>query len=143
MSAVARGESRLSGELTRPSLDLLLEALSREREIRRAAEEARNTLEALHRRQEQFATMAAHELYTPFTSLLSALSVLERANGREDDAKRPQLVEICLRQARRLRHLVEDLVLVARPTPAFAFDTAVSVKPVASALAAVMMTVPA
>ena len=124
MSAVARGESRLSGELTRPSLDLLLEALSREREIRRAAEEARNTLEALHRRQEQFATMAAHELYTPLTSLLSSLSVLERANGREDDAKRPQLVEICLRQARRLRHLVEDLVLVARPTPAFAFDTA-------------------
>jgi signal transduction histidine kinase len=113
----AAGEARIAGQVTRPLLDKLVESLGRERETRRVAEEARGASEHLRRRQQQFTTMAAHELRTPITALLGSLATLERL--LTPVALQPQelaLLTASSRQARRLARLVEDFMVVAKET---------------------------
>jgi signal transduction histidine kinase len=115
--AVAGGQSRIADQVTRPLLERLVEALSRERETRQMAEEARKASEQLLHQQQQFATVAAHELRTPVTALLLSLSTLQRL--RSPDRFTPQeeeLIAVCIQRTRRLARLVEDLVLVAEET---------------------------
>ncbi|HYY79242.1 MAG TPA: response regulator [Actinomycetes bacterium] len=113
--AAATGQSRIAGQVTRPLLERLVEILGRERETRRLAEEARRASERLRRRQQQFATVAAHELRTPITALLGSLATLERlvAPGQLS-GQELELLTASTRQARRLARLVEDLILVAK-----------------------------
>jgi len=113
----AAGQARIAGQVTRPLLDKLVESLGREREPRRVAEEARGASEHLRRRQQQFTTMAAHELRTPITALLGSLATLERLLTPVGLA--PQelaLLTASSRQARRLARLVEDFMVVAKET---------------------------
>jgi signal transduction histidine kinase len=113
----AAGEARIAGQVTRPLLDKLVESLGRERETRRVAEEARGASEHLRRRQQQFTTMAAHELRTPITALLGSLATLERL--LTPVGLQPQelaLLTASSRQARRLARLVEDFMVVAKET---------------------------
>jgi signal transduction histidine kinase len=115
ITAAATGQARIAGQVTRPLLERLVETLGRERETRRAAEEARRASERLRRRQQQFATVAAHELRTPITALLGSLTTLERLCSPERLAPEElELLSACTRQARRLARLVEDLILVAK-----------------------------
>jgi signal transduction histidine kinase len=115
ITAAATGQARIAGQVTRPLLERLVESLGRERETRRAAEEARRASERLRRRQQQFATVAAHELRTPITALLGSLTTLERLCPPERLApEERELLSACTRQARRLARLVEDLILVAK-----------------------------
>jgi signal transduction histidine kinase len=112
--SAAGGQSRIAGPVTRPVLERLVYALGQERETRKAAEEARAAGERLNERQQQFITMAAHELRTPVTALLGSLATLERLLRPE--RVRPaelDLLVACTRQARRLSRLVEDLMVVA------------------------------
>jgi len=114
VGGVAGGQSRIAGQVTRPLLDRLVDALNREHRTRQAAEEARRASEALLRHQQQFATVAAHELRTPVTALLLSLGTLQRLCS--PDRMTPQELEmlnVCIRRTRRLARLVEDLVLVA------------------------------
>ncbi len=110
----AAGQGRIAGPVTRPVLGRLVEALSQERETRKAAEEARVTLERLNERQQRFVTMAAHELRTPVTGLLGSLATLERLLRPEHVGPAElELLVACTRQTRRLGRLVEDLMVVA------------------------------
>jgi len=112
--SAAGGQARIAGPVTRPVLERLVDALARERETRKAAEEARLKSEQLSHRQQQFVTMAAHELRTPVTALIGSLATLERLLGsnRLDPAELDLLVASS-RQARRLSRLIEDLTVVA------------------------------
>lgn len=111
--AVARGEARLSGEVTRPLLERLIEALAKERGARRNAEEAVRAAKALIAKELEFSTMAAHELRTPLTGLLGSLLMLEKRSPELPDRER-ELIRIAVGQARRLERLAEDLVTIAQ-----------------------------
>jgi signal transduction histidine kinase len=113
----AAGQARIAGQVTRPLLDKLVQSLGRERQTRRAAEEAQGASEHLRRRQQQFTTMAAHELRTPITALLGSLQTLERLLGPAGlGPQQLALLEASSRQARRLARLVEDFMVVATET---------------------------
>jgi signal transduction histidine kinase len=117
VATAAAGQVRIAGRVTRPLLDKLVETLGRERQTRQAAEQARHASEHLRRRQQQFATMTAHELRTPVTALLGSLATLERLLS--PDRLQPQELELLAatsRQVRRLGRLVEDLNVVATQT---------------------------
>ena len=115
IAGAVAGEARIAGQVTRPLLAKLVETLGRERETRRAAEEARRASEHQRRREQQFATVTAHELRTPVAGLLGSLVTLERLLDPERLA--PQVRELlaaATRQARRLARLVEDFAVVAK-----------------------------
>ena len=113
----AAGQARIAGQVTRPLLDKLVDSLGRERETRRIAEEARGASEHLRRRQQQFTTMAAHELRTPITALLGSLATLERLlSPARLEPQELALLAASSRQARRLARLVEDFMVVAKET---------------------------
>jgi phosphoserine phosphatase RsbU/P len=112
--SAAGGQARIAGPVTRPVLERLVDALARERETRQAAEEARLASERLHHRQQQFVTMAAHELRTPVTALIGSLATLERLLGSSRlEPSELDLLVASSRQARRLSRLIEDLTVVA------------------------------
>jgi two-component system, OmpR family, sensor histidine kinase KdpD len=112
--SAAGGQARIAGPVTRPVLERLVDALARERETRQAAEEARLASEQLSHRQQQFVTMAAHELRTPVTALIGSLATLERLLGSSRlDPAELDLLMASSRQARRLSRLIEDLTVVA------------------------------
>jgi two-component system, OmpR family, sensor kinase len=86
-------------ELAR-TLDGMLQALSASREEQ----------EAMLRRQREFVADASHELRTPLTSVLANLDFLaETLDGEQGEA-----AESALRSSRRMRRLVQDLLLLAR-----------------------------
>jgi signal transduction histidine kinase len=117
ITAAANGQSRVAGQVTRPLLERLVELLGRERETRQVAEEARRTSERLLKQQQQFATVAAHELRTPVTALLLSLTTLQRLSPpKRLTAQEQELLAACMQRTRRLVRLVEDLVLVAKET---------------------------
>ena len=115
IAGAVAGEARIAGQVTRPLLERLVETLGRERETREASEEARRASEHQRRREQQFATVTAHELRTPVAGLLGSLVTLERLCA--PDRLPPQALELLAastRQARRLARLVEDFAVVAK-----------------------------
>jgi signal transduction histidine kinase len=114
ISGAVAGEARIAGQVTRPLLEKLVESLGRERETREVAEEARRASEHQRRREQQFATVTAHELRTPVAGLLGSLVTLERICARDQLPPQAQeLLTASTRQARRLARLVEDFAVVA------------------------------
>jgi two-component system sensor histidine kinase KdpD len=69
----------------------------------------RNGAEAFR---EAFAGILSHELRTPITSIHAAATLLMRA-GLDDEQREELLVDV-MEEAERLRHLVEDLVVLTR-----------------------------
>jgi signal transduction histidine kinase len=115
IAGAVAGEARIAGQVTRPLLERLVETLGRERETREASEEAQRASEHQRRREQQFATVTAHELRTPVAGLLGSLVTLERLCA--PDRLPPQALELLAastRQARRLARLVEDFAVVAK-----------------------------
>jgi signal transduction histidine kinase len=115
IAGAVAGEARIAGQVTRPLLERLVETLGRERETREASEEAQRASEHQRRREQQFATVTAHELRTPVAGLLGSLVTLERLCA--PDRLPPQAQELLAastRQARRLARLVEDFAVVAK-----------------------------
>jgi len=62
-----------------------------------------------------FLATAAHELYTPLTTLKASLQLLMKRSGRTD-ADREELLEVALRGANRLIRLVDNLIDLTRVT---------------------------
>jgi two-component system, OmpR family, sensor kinase len=76
----------------------------------RALGAARDEQEAMLQRQRQFVADASHELRTPLTSVLANLEFLaETLHGEQADA-----ASSALRSSKRMRRLVQDLLLLAR-----------------------------
>lgn len=76
----------------------------------RALGAARDEQDAMLRRQREFVADASHELRTPLTSVLANLEFLaETLDGEQADA-----ASSALRSSRRMRRLVQDLLLLAR-----------------------------
>jgi signal transduction histidine kinase len=114
ISGAVAGEARIAGQVTRPLLEKLVESLGRERETREVAEEARRASEHQRRREQQFATVTAHELRTPVAGLLGSLVTLERLGARDQlPPQARELLTASTRQARRLARLIEDFAVVA------------------------------
>ena len=115
IAGAVAGEARIAGQVTRPLLEKLVETLTRERETREVAEDARRASEHQRRREQQFATVTAHELRTPGAGLLGSLVTLERLCAPDQLAPPAQeLLTASTRQARRLARLVEDFAVVAK-----------------------------
>jgi signal transduction histidine kinase len=79
---------------------------------------ARSETEASLDRQRKFVADASHELRTPLTSILANLELLEaeldRPGGPRDADAAAEIAGSALRSSRRMRHLVGDLLLLAR-----------------------------
>ena len=71
---------------------------------------ARADIEAMLVRQREFVADASHELRTPLTSVLANLELLEARLEGED----AEIADAALRSSRRMRRLVQDLLLLAR-----------------------------
>jgi signal transduction histidine kinase len=75
-----------------------------------ALDASRDEQTAMLRRQREFVADASHELRTPLTSVLANLEFLaETLDGEQGDAARS-----ALRSSKRMRRLVQDLLLLAR-----------------------------
>ncbi|HEV2812073.1 MAG TPA: HAMP domain-containing sensor histidine kinase [Solirubrobacteraceae bacterium] len=76
----------------------------------RALDSARDEQDAMLQRQREFVADASHELRTPLTSVLANLEFLaETLEGEQADA-----ATSALRSSKRMRRLVQDLLLLAR-----------------------------
>ncbi|MDQ4048213.1 MAG: HAMP domain-containing histidine kinase [Actinomycetota bacterium] len=84
----------------------------------RELDAARGDTEASLDRQRKFVADASHELRTPLTSILANLELLEgelaRPGGPRDADAAAEIAGSALRSSRRMRHLVADLLLLAR-----------------------------
>jgi DNA-binding NarL/FixJ family response regulator len=109
---VAAGQTHLAGEVTRPLVDRLVNALNSERRTRFAAEEATRRLEVVNARQREFAVMSSHELRTPLTLLRVSLEALDDLHPDHEE-KRRILQRTAMEGARRLHRLVENLEVAA------------------------------
>jgi PAS domain S-box-containing protein len=88
--------------------------LEREREARRVAEEQAEQLQAFDRVRTDFVATVSHELRTPLTSILSAADYLATGTAEERAGDLDRFLEIIERNANRLSHLVEDLLVQSR-----------------------------
>ena len=77
----------------------------------RSLDEARGETEGMLARQREFVADASHELRTPLTSVLANLELLEHSLRDPDQT---EAAHSALRSSRRMRRLVEDLLLLAR-----------------------------
>src|SRR5690348_18334357 len=73
--------------------------------------EANTQLEAHHRLQQEFINIAAHELRNPIQPILSLSEIVR---GSEADEGKKDLLDVVVRNARRLRQLTEDVLDVTR-----------------------------
>jgi signal transduction histidine kinase len=96
-----------SGSLLRERQEALNEALAREQQARKEAEQA-------NRAKDEFLAMLGHELRNPLNAIASATSVLGHVGTEGPQAARSR--EIISRQLVSLRELVDDLLDVARVT---------------------------
>lgn len=101
--------------ITEKSLDQRLELVGASTELTRLSTVFNTMLDRLHaafQRQIRFTADASHELRTPVAVILSqAEHTLSRPRSPEDYCS---ALETCLRAARRMKRLVDDLLLLAR-----------------------------
>jgi signal transduction histidine kinase len=77
----------------------------------------RASLEGLresNRLKDDFVAAVSHELRSPLTSIQGSLATLLRAGTQLDPTTARSLLEVADRQSRRLRRLIEDLLVVSR-----------------------------
>jgi signal transduction histidine kinase len=85
----------------------------RDRTARELQERAEYT-ESLNRAKDEFLAMLGHELRNPIGSIMTAVGVLDLADGHDPQVRRA--TEVIGRQAGHLGHLVDDLLDVSRVT---------------------------
>jgi signal transduction histidine kinase len=96
-----------SGAMLRERQKELNEALAREQQARREAEQA-------NRAKDEFLAMLGHELRNPLNAIAGATGVLAHGGATPEQATRAR--EVIQRQVSSLRELVDDLLDVARVT---------------------------
>ena len=67
----------------------------------------------LNRQKDDFVAVVSHELRTPLASMLGSVSTLRSMAERLGPDQRARLVDMALRQGKRLQYLIEDLLLLA------------------------------
>ena len=67
----------------------------------------------LNRQKGDFVAAVSHELRTPLTAMLGSVQTLGRLDARLDDDRRRQLLTMATDQGKRLKRLIEELLLVA------------------------------
>jgi signal transduction histidine kinase len=115
IGAMTFGSDRPGRRYERADLDLAKELARR---VALAIENARlhrQTVQALHLRDE-FLSVASHELRTPMTGLTLALQVLREADRSVhlESAAMHRFVELALAQGQRLNRLIDELLEVSR-----------------------------
>lgn len=91
---------------------VLVEDISRRMRAETSLQVAHDQLRASSRRKDEFLRMLSHELRNPLACLSNGLEILARAPGGSDVAARAVLT--MQRQMGTLRHLVDDLLDIAR-----------------------------
>ena len=89
----------------------IFENLWRQAELYNQLKEAHEQLKRRDKMQEEFINIAAHELRTPIQPILGLTQVL-RCNTQ--DPKQSELLDITLRNAKRLQQLTEDILNVTK-----------------------------
>lgn len=69
---------------------------------------------AAERIKEDFLASVSHELRTPLTSIVGALDLLDGDKVASDPRRRGEMIEIALRNSRRLLRLVDDLLVLQK-----------------------------
>ena len=85
----------------------------REAELRAQEQEVARKLKETDQMKDDLLAMVSHELRTPLTTVVGALRLLSAGPGI-DPGERQELLEMADRQARRLRVLIEQLLLAAQ-----------------------------
>lgn len=67
----------------------------------------------LNRQKDEFVATVSHELRTPLTSMIASIQTMQRLADRIEPEARQNLTDIGLSQGRRLKRLIEDLLMVA------------------------------
>ena len=89
----------------------IFENLWRQTELYEQLELAYEQLKRHDKMQEEFINIAAHELRTPIQPILGLTQII-RANSK--DAKQCELLDVTIRNAKRLKQLAEDILDVTR-----------------------------
>ena len=79
-------------------------------------EEVQNALQRqvdLNRQKDEFVATVSHELRTPLTSMIGSVQTMKRLADRLEPEMRDNLIDIGLSQGKRLKRLIEDLLMVA------------------------------
>jgi len=71
-------------------------------------------LKTLDKLKDEFLTIAAHELKTPLTPILAYINLILKNKGSELSNKEREQLEICRRNAIRLKNLVSDISSVSK-----------------------------
>ena len=85
----------------------------REAELRAQEQEVARKLKETDQMKDDLLAMVSHELRTPLTTVIGALRLLSAGPGI-NPGERQELLEMAERQARRLRVLIEQLLLAAQ-----------------------------
>ena len=85
----------------------------REAELRVQEQEVARKLKETDQMKDDLLAMVSHELRTPLTTVVGALRLLSEGPGL-DPEERQEMLEMADRQARRLRVLIEQLLLAAQ-----------------------------
>jgi signal transduction histidine kinase len=89
------------------------ETARREKELRAQEQEVARKLKETDQVKDDLLAMVSHELRTPLTTVIGALRLLS-AGPPMSPAERQEMLEMADRQARRLRVLIEQLLLAAQ-----------------------------
>ena len=89
----------------------IFESLWMQTELYERIKDAIKLLEVHHRLQKEFINIAAHELRNPIQPILSLSEIIR---GSEVDEERKGILDVVVRNAKRLRQLTEDVLDVTR-----------------------------
>jgi signal transduction histidine kinase len=89
----------------------IFESLWMQTDLYQRIKEANTQLEVHQRLQQEFINIAAHELRNPIQPILSLSEIVR---GSEADEEKKDLLDVVVRNARRLRQLTEDVLDVTR-----------------------------
>ena len=89
----------------------IFESLWMQTELYERIKDANKQLEVHHRLQKEFINIAAHELRNPIQPILSLSEIIR---GSEVDEEKKEILDVVVRNAKRLRQLTEDVLDVTR-----------------------------
>ena len=89
----------------------IFESLWMQTELYEQIKEANKQLELHHRLQKEFINIALHELRNPIQPILSLSEIIR---GSEVDEERKEILDVVVRNAKKLRQLTEDVLDVTR-----------------------------
>jgi len=89
----------------------IFESLWMQTELYQQIKDANEQLKVHHRMQKEFINIAAHELRNPIQPILSLTEIVRR---KEENTEQKELLDIVVRNAKRLKQLTEDVLDVTR-----------------------------